>query len=211
MCPDPDTDTAAARRRRVPQQERSRATLERVLAAADVVLARDGSDGLSTSAVAREAGVAVGSVYAYLPDKEAIAEALAVRYWGAFAYAVRALADAATPPARPIDAVLDALADAFRERPGFRALWFGGLRTEEVRAVTRPLRDEVARDVERLLAADRPSAAAADRRAAAATLVLIGDGLLREAFRRNPAGDPAVLAEGRIALAAYADARLGPA
>lgn len=203
---------AATRHRRVPQQQRSREKLDRVMAAADALLARDGAGALSMARVAEEAGVAVGSVYAYLPDKEAIVEALALGFWTEVAGTVSALADEgdAVADPGPVDVVLDALVTAFRTHAGFRALWFGGLRTEHVRAVTRPLRDDVARSLERMLHVSWPTASAADRATAAATLVLIGDGLLREAFRRDPAGDPAVLAEGRIALGAYAAARLGP-
>jgi hypothetical protein len=44
---------------------------------------------------------------------------------------------------------------------------------------------------------------------AARIVVLLGDGLLREAFRLDPEGDPIVLDEGRHALAAYVATRLG--
>lgn len=201
-----------ARVRRVPQQQRSRDKLRRVMEAADAVLARDGAAALSMARVAEEAGVAVGSIYAYLPDKEAIVEALALDYWTAFAERVAAVAaaDALSPAADPIDAVFDTLVSCFRDRPGFRALWYGGLRTERVREATRGVRDEVAGSVERILAAHWPGATAADRGAAADMLVLVGDGLLREAFWRDHHGDPAVLAEGRLVLRAYVAERLPP-
>jgi len=209
--PDATTPTAPAPRvRRVPQQQRSRDKLRRVMEAADAVLAADGAGALSMARVAQEAGVAVGSIYAYLPDKEAIVEALALTYWTGFAQAVEAVADAdaLAPSDAPTDVAFDALAACFRDEPGFRALWYGGLRTERVRTETRAVRGEVAGAVARMLAAHRPGAPAADRVAAAETLVLVGDGLLREAFRRDPAGDPALLAEGRIVLRAYVAARL---
>jgi hypothetical protein len=40
-------------------------------------------------------------------------------------------------------------------------------------------------------------------------VVLAGDGLLREAFRRDRDGDSRVLGEGKLMLDAYLDARLG--
>jgi hypothetical protein len=40
-------------------------------------------------------------------------------------------------------------------------------------------------------------------------LAVMGDGLLREAFRLDPDGQPELLAEGAIALRAYATTRLG--
>jgi hypothetical protein len=39
-------------------------------------------------------------------------------------------------------------------------------------------------------------------------VVLLGDGILREAFRQNRAGETTVLAEGGHALRAYIDLRL---
>jgi hypothetical protein len=40
-------------------------------------------------------------------------------------------------------------------------------------------------------------------------VVLAGDGLLREAFRVDPAGDAELLAESKLMLDAYIAARLG--
>jgi len=62
--------------RRRPAQERARATVEAIVAATARVLVRDGYDALSTNRVAREAGVSVGSLYQYFPDKEALVVAV---------------------------------------------------------------------------------------------------------------------------------------
>jgi AcrR family transcriptional regulator len=197
--------------RRVPQQARSREKLRRVLEAADRLLADEGASGLTTTRVAAAAGISVGSLYAYLPGKDAIVEALALHYWGEFQERVDAVADAhdREPLEDPVDAVLDALAAGFRARPGFRALWFGGLRTERIREVTRPGRIAVAATVERMLAVHRPGSSAADRGVVARMVVVAGDGLLREAFRLDPDGDRELLAEARGMLDAYIGARLG--
>jgi AcrR family transcriptional regulator len=197
--------------RRVPQQERSRAKLRRVLEAADRLLADEGAAALTTTSVAAAAGISVGSLYAYLPDKEAIVEALALHYWAEFRERVEVVAEAheREPLADPVDTVFNALAAGFRARPGFRALWFGGLRTERVRDVTRPGRTDFAATVERILAVYRPDADPADRATVARMIVITGDGLLREAFRLDPDGDATLLAEGCQMLGAYLDARLG--
>ena len=124
----------------MPTQARSRQRLRRVLDAADELLAAEGAGAFTTKAVARFAGIPVGSVYHYFPDKDAIAEALAVRYWSDFEDLVAGVAEA--DELRPFDdpgaAVLDVLAAGFRARPGFLALWYGGLRTEHLRDATRP-------------------------------------------------------------------------
>jgi AcrR family transcriptional regulator len=209
MAPTLTTD----RLRRVPQQGRSRDKVRRVLDAADELLSREGADALVTTRVAEAAGVAVGSVYSYFPDKAAIAEALALRYWSSVTDSIAAVveADAREPVADPVGAVLGAVVAHLRGSAGFRALWFSSLRTERIRDVTRPLRTDVGARLERLLAVHWPHAGAGDRAIAARMLVLAGDGLLREAFRLDAAGDPTVLAEGQAMIDAYLVSRLGEA
>ena len=58
--------------RRVPKQKRAQEKYQAILNASIVVLAREGYDGTNTSNVAIEAGVAVGSLYEYFPNKESI-------------------------------------------------------------------------------------------------------------------------------------------
>jgi AcrR family transcriptional regulator len=203
----PDLD---ARLRNAPTQARSRERLRRVLDAADAVLAREGSAAFTTTRIAQVAGVPVGSVYRYFPDKGAIVQALAVRYWSDFEDLVAAVAetDERDPVADPAGAVLDALAAGFRARPGFLALWYGGLRSEEVRDVTRPTRSAIAGSVQRILAVHWPQADPESRATVAQMVVIAGDGLLREAFRTTLDGDQAVLDESKAMLDAYATARL---
>jgi AcrR family transcriptional regulator len=62
--------------RKRPRQARSRDTVETILAATTRVLIRDGFDGLTTNAVATTAGVSIGSLYQYFPNKEALVAAL---------------------------------------------------------------------------------------------------------------------------------------
>lgn len=63
-----------------PQQSRSRETLDRLLAAADVEFATHGLAGVTTTAIAERAGVSVGTLYRFFADKRAIADALAQQY-----------------------------------------------------------------------------------------------------------------------------------
>jgi AcrR family transcriptional regulator len=193
-------------------QARSRERLRLVLDAADDLLVSEGAGAFTTNRIARAAGIPIGSVYRYFPDKEAIVQALAVRYWSDFEDLVAAAAEAdeLDPLPDPGAAVLDALAAGFRARPGFLALWYGGLRTEQVRDATRPTRSAIARSIERILQVHWPDADGEARSTAAAMVVLAGDGLLREAFRVDPDGDDRVLGESKAMLAAYMRQRLGP-
>jgi AcrR family transcriptional regulator len=196
--------------RRAPLQARSRDRVAGFLDAADTLLAEEGAGALSTVRVADAAGASIGTLYHWFPDKEAIIEALALRYWDELAE----ILDGVTQNIEgelvedPVSRVIDALADGFRARPGFLALWFGGLRSERVRDATRPGRARAQQSILRVFAVTHPAATSPERETVARMVVLIGDGVLREAFRLDRNGDPTVLAEGRRALRAYIDSRL---
>jgi AcrR family transcriptional regulator len=196
--------------RNVPVQARSRERLRRLLDAADEVLIAEGAAGFGTTRIAAAAGVPIGSVYQFFSGKEAIVEALAVRYWSDFEDLVAAVAesDERDPLPDPSAVVIDVLAAGFRARPGFMALWYGGLRTERVRDATRPTREAIARSIARMIANHWPGVPEDLRADAARMVVLTGDGLLREAFRVDPDGDPALLQETRFLLDAYLVAKL---
>jgi AcrR family transcriptional regulator len=62
--------------RKRPRQERSKVTVDAILAATARVLVKKGFDGLTTNSVAEAAGVSIGSLYQYFPSKEALVAAL---------------------------------------------------------------------------------------------------------------------------------------
>lgn len=66
--------------RKRPRQARSKATVDTILEATTRVLVKQGFDGLSTNAVATAAGVSIGSLYQYFPNKEALVSALIDRH-----------------------------------------------------------------------------------------------------------------------------------
>ncbi len=76
--------------RKRPRQERSKATVDSILAATARVLVRDGFDGLTTNAVAVKAGVSIGSLYQYFPNKEAMVGALIEQHMEQMNYGVLA-------------------------------------------------------------------------------------------------------------------------
>ena len=58
--------------RRRPRQERAQATVEAILGAAADVIAHEGYATMTTNKVAKRAGVSIGSLYQYFPNKQAI-------------------------------------------------------------------------------------------------------------------------------------------
>ena len=67
-------------RRYLPKQERSRRKVETILDAATRILVREGYDKASTNRVAKAAGVNIGTLYRYFPNKEALVAALFERH-----------------------------------------------------------------------------------------------------------------------------------
>ena len=66
--------------RRAPSQKRSQERVERMLQAATALIEESGSDAMRMGEVAERAGVSIGSLYQYFPDKSAIVLTLAERY-----------------------------------------------------------------------------------------------------------------------------------
>jgi AcrR family transcriptional regulator len=63
----------------MPEQERAQATVESILEAVVHVLVKHGSEGATVQAIARRAGVSVGSLYQYFATKDALIAACAER------------------------------------------------------------------------------------------------------------------------------------
>jgi AcrR family transcriptional regulator len=105
--------------RKQPQQERSRALVDAVLDAAARVLVKDGYEGATTNRIAEAAGISVGSLYQYFPNKESIVGRLMDKHsgemWDVFASGIEAFRDRSLAEAVP--AVIDAIMTAHRVSP----------------------------------------------------------------------------------------------
>ena len=79
--------------RKRPRQRRSRATVDAIVEAAAQVFADVGYAGGSTNRVAEKAGVAIGSLYEYFPNKAAILVAVAERHLDRMLAEIEAMLD----------------------------------------------------------------------------------------------------------------------
>ncbi|WP_179221626.1 TetR/AcrR family transcriptional regulator [Inquilinus limosus] len=109
--------------RRRPRQDRSREMVERILEAGRSLLQEVGFKGLTTIAIGERAGLSVGSLYQYFPNKEAVMLELARRWFSAFRAAVEEQRD--SPPAtswaefeQSFRAFGDVLAGIYRDHAG---------------------------------------------------------------------------------------------
>ena len=73
------SETSAIAPRKLPRQSRSASTVQVIVEAAARLLEREGASGFNTNSVAEIAGVSIGSLYQYFPNKDAIIRALIER------------------------------------------------------------------------------------------------------------------------------------
>ncbi len=145
---------------RPPQQARTRASLGRMLDAAEQLVAAKGFDATGIAEIAAAAGASVGGFYRRFGDKHGLLHALHER----FCDEARATADTALDPARWSGASTAEVVREFsaflvriyREREGFfRAFLVVGLSDETVRRRTRTLIEYLHQRLRTLLAERR--------------------------------------------------------
>lgn len=78
--------------RKSASQDRSKATVDALLAATARVLVKEGYDHASTNKIAEAAGVSIGSLYQYFPSKEALVAAVIEKHTSGMLDIVRASA-----------------------------------------------------------------------------------------------------------------------
>ncbi|WP_257453663.1 TetR family transcriptional regulator [Archangium lipolyticum] len=84
--------------RKQPRQARSAQLVADILAAAAQVLARDGAHRFTTARVAEKAGISVGSLYQYFPNKAAILFRLQAEEWRQNGELLRGILEDSTRP-----------------------------------------------------------------------------------------------------------------
>ncbi|MFE2762216.1 TetR family transcriptional regulator [Streptomyces halstedii] len=205
--------------RRAPVQQRSAERLARILDAGAGLLDETGYEQLSTRAVADRAGVPIGSVYRFFPNKRALVDALAERNLDLYAERIVGRLDAV--PEREWRAAIDAVLDEYlamkRTVPGFTLVDFGppapaeGAPDANLRVAGRlaallaghlgpALKEGGGDGGEGRDTGDEPGP-----RLLRTLLVCVeaADALLQLAFRTDPSGDAALIAETRTLLQAY--------
>lgn len=82
--------------RKQPRQDRAAATVAAIVEAAAQVLEEQGFENYTTNAIARRAGVSIGSLYQYFPSKDAITRVLVDRENAALLAEIGLITDSGT-------------------------------------------------------------------------------------------------------------------
>jgi AcrR family transcriptional regulator len=192
--------------RKAPSQPRATHTVDAIVTAVERVLEKHGIKGLNTNRVAEIAGVSVGTLYQYFPNKESLVGALQDRYTQQTVGLCRAaLASAEVVPlVTLIERIAIAILAAHQaQRPIHRSL-------VELRSAAgfherrRLALDQIAGELATFLAG-RADLVIADARAAAFVMVHSVDGVVNAAITRPGAIDLAgITSETSRMLRAYA-------
>ncbi|NJN38008.1 MAG: TetR/AcrR family transcriptional regulator [Acaryochloridaceae cyanobacterium CSU_3_4] len=83
--------------RKIPQQSRSQKMVQQILNAAAHILAERGLQGFNTNSVAEAAGISIGSLYQYFPNKDAMIAMLIRAQTETFLTALKAVAALPNP------------------------------------------------------------------------------------------------------------------
>ncbi len=215
--PEPDGETGdgtarteATPLRRQPVQQRSAQRVERMLNATAELLDEVGYEALTTTLIARRAGVAVGSLYQFFPDKRAVVQALTQRNLERFITAVNDRLDTLGPGHwwDVVDSLLDIYLRMHREVPGFSQVHFGDV--VDLRLLDdRRTNNTVVTDALAALVTRHVSLSAEEVTLPISVAVEAADGLLNLAFRRDPDGDPEVIAETKELIRSYLAGKFG--
>lgn len=191
--------------RRLPTQQRSRARMAGVLDAAAELIDEIGPDAITTALIATRAGVSVGWLYDFFPNREAVYEAVMARsIANVTPIADRVHTEYADRPWREgLCAVIDALVSFYRTDPGFRVLWFSRFQSAQM------IQENVSHDLAEARAAlsrlERSGLrlGGVDPDTAMHLVVGIVDKGLDLAFRLDPSGDPGIIDGTKAAVCAY--------
>jgi AcrR family transcriptional regulator len=185
-----------------PQQIRSRDKLGRILTAAAELLGELRYEELGTRLIAERAGVSVGTLYRFFPDKDSIVQTLLLGWLDDFTGRLDQAASAAGPVGVLLDWMVEEYAGYFRTEPGFRNAFYGAPRSPELQRAQRSTDHVIAaRLCELLTTGDGPPDDGL--RARCLVAIEVADHLVGLAFRDNSDGDRVVLGETKLLLRRY--------
>jgi AcrR family transcriptional regulator len=164
-----------------------------------------GYEALTTTLLAERAGVAIGSIYQFFPDKRAVVQALTLRNLEAYLSRITArFADAQFSHWWDgVDAAIDEYIQMHREVAGFKTLHFGDVVDVHLLDEDKDNNEVIAEALTALLTDAFGNLSSADIDFPIAMAVETADAMIKLAFRRQPNGDERVLIEAKSLIRDY--------
>jgi AcrR family transcriptional regulator len=196
-----------AAKRRVPQQERGHKTIEVILHAAGEEIARGGLAKLTTKRIAEAAGLSVGGLYEYFPNKEAVIHALASQWLERVKDGIAAIHPSKTGCVdliRYLGMVYDAVRPQYQQVPGVSVLISLLASVPALHALERQIDLQVNALLTDAISHLLPYVGKDQCRALARTMTILDHYLLIESIMRDPAHAALFDTHHRICLHALA-------
>ena len=195
--------------RRRPVQQRSAKRVEQMLEACAALIDELGYDGVTTTLIAERAGVAVGSLYQFFPDKRAVVQALTQRNVEYFMAEIGKRLDEAHLEHwwDGADIAFDIYVQMYREVPGFSRIRFGDVVDLRLISDERDNNTVIGDGLAGVIA-EKFAVPLDQVRLPVAVAIEIADGILNLAFRRKLFPTDTVIEEARTVVRAYLSGRL---
>jgi AcrR family transcriptional regulator len=194
--------------RKAPKQARSRATVGVIVDAGARVLSNSGWAGFTTNKVAEAAGVSIGSLYQYFPDKTSLVSALRQKHLDDCLATLRRLQTAELPKDKLVRQLVQGMIAVHDTYPGLHRVLLEDAPDER----TGRLDPHSAYEKEYLghyasaVALYRPSATRAEVKKMAVIISDAIDGVIHNAARRRALKESALVAELVRLVQAYLEA-----
>jgi AcrR family transcriptional regulator len=191
--------------RRNPQQNRSKKRVDDILEAAAVLINTMGYDETSTSRIAERAGIPVGTLYQFFPNKQAVIQTLVGHYLDD----MRALLAEIFPPdlaALPLPAIVNQTVDrlvAFNStHPGFNQIVSSTWVPTDLRGIGEALNAHLTDSIQQMMQALCPNLPVLRRQVCTRVLLSLIEGIMPQTQTPNPAENALAVEEmKRLGLA----------
>lgn len=190
--------------RKHPRQARSRLTVDAIVEAGARILSSEGWAGFTTNKVAETAGVSVGSLYQYFPDKLSLVDAIRERHLGDSMAAIRDRLQGDKPAPIFVEEFVDAVIAAHSIHPGLhRVLLDEAPSSDGYLDPASSFEREYLSYFTLAVVRYAPRGSATINEVAGRVMSDVLDGVIHNAARRGALADPAVRAELVALLCAY--------
>ncbi|KUM04589.1 TetR/AcrR family transcriptional regulator [Chromobacterium subtsugae] len=189
--------------RKAPRQARSRATVDVIVEAGARVLGARGWGGFTTSEVAGVAGVSIGSLYQYFPNKIVLVDAIRRRHFDEVLAALQRVCDGLGRPECPLERLVDGMIAVHGGCPALHRALLDVPVPDEMRAAGDAFQAEYLRRYRAIVAGCRGVARDEDDELAAQTISSAIEGVVHNAARRGRLAEAGVRRELVRLLRAY--------
>lgn len=176
--------------RKAPRQARSRATVEAIIIAGARILDARGWPGFTTNEVASVAGVSIGSLYQYFPNKIALIDAIRQQHFDDVLAVLRRAGESSRGPKRRVEDLVTDMIAIHDEHPALHRTLLDLPCSEEAQSSVDAFHDAYLRGYGAVMAAYQGTAGAKVDAVRVQVLSSAVEGVIHNAARRGVLARP---------------------